>query len=127
MNEVEHIAIVADMISRHTNLGCLKPVSYLPISAIKSVLGMSVKEYCQIIENGGNKAVEFGPDVCCIKSGAVFAYNEDALARILDAHQELLSENMWPSNTEDFIQKISSEWFDEINPVMPVIRQAFGD
>jgi hypothetical protein len=127
MNDIEHNARVNDIIRSHTKLGGKKAVSYLPINSIATVLGITVERYCQIVEDDGNKAVEFGPTVCCIKSGAVFAYNENALTMILREHRELLSKNQWPLNADDFIRKISSEWLDDLDPVMPIVKEAFGD
>jgi hypothetical protein len=69
----------------------------------------------------------FGAEDCCISSGAVYAFNCHYLSKILKDNQTILSEHGWPITPVDFIRRIAAEWVDEENPIMPVVRKAFGD
>jgi hypothetical protein len=114
-------------IEEHTNLGKRKPVSYLPIKTIEKVLGLTVDEYRKLVELAGNSCAVFSEKDTCIHSGAVYAYSDADLTFVLDHYSGLLAACSWPVSTGEFVGKIAAEWYEEKNPVMPVIRAAFGD
>lgn len=114
------------ILKRHVHVGIEKAVSYLPIYTIERVLGLKVEDYRSLVEHYGNRCIIFAAEGCCIKSGAVFAYSADALQTILEDHFELLSKHQWPVAPLAFVQRIASEWLDANDPILPVIRKAFG-
>ena len=120
----EHAKRILDT---HLNVGTGKPVSYLPIKTVEGVIGITVPVYKSMIENMGNRCSLFSPEDSCINSGAIYAYNDICLDKILHDNVDLLSSNGWPATSEDFIRKIALEWFDDENPVMPIIKKAFGE
>lgn len=115
------------ILDSHLKVGREKPVSYLPIRTVERVIGISLQEYQSMIENSGSKCAVFGPDECCINSGAVYAYSDKFLFDILNDNQEVLSKHEWPVSPSGFIKRIASEWLGEESPVMPVIKKAFGE
>ena len=115
------------ILASHLKVGPQKPVSYLPINTIENVIGITVPAYRSMIENSGNKCIVFKADQCCIKSGAVYAYSENDLRAVLNRNMEMLFNNGWPTDLDNFIRRIASEWLDEGNSLMPVIRAIFGD
>jgi hypothetical protein len=115
------------IVERHLPAGRRKPVSYLPIETIETVLGLTIQGYVSLIENSGNKAVVLGTGDCCINSGAVYAYSCKELNDILGRNHTVLADHQWPTTSADFIARMAAEWLEWDNPVMPVIRQAFGD
>jgi hypothetical protein len=115
------------MLKYHLAVGSEKPVSYLPITTIKKVIGLEISEYTALVEDTAAKSLVFYPEVCCIKSGAVYAYDTDGLERILDRYKKLLLDNGWPTDPVPFITRIASEWLDDKNPVLPVVRRTFGE
>src|ERR1700712_922622 len=83
------------MLDRHIRVGPEKPISYLPINAINNVLGMEISTYTSLAKDFDAKILIFSPDDCCIKSGAVYAYDDDALRKILEDNKKVLIENGW--------------------------------
>ena len=118
---------ISSILNAHRRLGPHKPVSYLPIRTIESVLGRSVGEYRMMIEQAGFSCLVTPANESCIASGSVHAYSEFALADILSAHATALSEHGWPSSSEAFVGRIATEWLEDGHPVLPVVRIAFGN
>jgi hypothetical protein len=118
---------VAAILKSHLELNARRPVSYLPIKTIEQILKLSVSEYVSLIERSESEAIVFAPENCCIQSGAVYAIRRAELERVLERNRPLLSQHQWPSTPADFVQKIASVWLDKEHPIMPAIRQAFGD
>ncbi len=112
---------------RHVRVGPSKPVSYLPISTVQSVLNMTVDDYAHLIKQAGGKVAIFSDAETCIKSGAVYAYSEADLASVLTSHHQLLVEHDWPNTPAAFIKRVASEWLDGRNPLCRVIDTAFGE
>ena len=115
------------ILERHINLGKGKAVSYLPINTIEKVLGVKIEDYKSLIERRGHECAVFFADSCCIRSGAVFAYCNDELDTILKNHCDVLLNNEWPVSPARFVQRIASEWLDDDNPILPIVKKAFGD
>jgi hypothetical protein len=120
----EHARRILDS---HLNVGREKPVSYLPIRTVEEVLGITVPGYRSMIAKLGNQSSVFSADECCIKSGAVYAYSYSDLGDFLQQNQVILYENGWPAIPADFIRRIASEWLDDENPILSVVRKAFGE
>jgi hypothetical protein len=118
---------VASILNAHRRLGPHKPVSYLPIRTIESVLGLSVGEYRAMIEQAGFRCLVIPANESCIASGSVHAYSEFALADVLSAHATALSEHGWPTSSEAFVRRIAAEWLEDGHPVLPIVQIAFGD
>lgn len=115
------------ILEEHVNVGRERAVSYLPINAIENVLGLSIEDYRSLIERQGNECSVFRSDCCCIKSGAVFAYSPTDLDTILKEYASVLLEHGWPLSASPFVQRIASEWLEDDNPILPVIKRAFGE
>jgi hypothetical protein len=118
---------IASILNAHLRLGPHKPVSYLPIRTIESVLGLSVGEYRAMIEQAGFRCLVIPANESCIASGSVHAYSEFALADLLSAHAIALSEHGWPTSSGAFVRRIATEWLEDGHPVLPIVRIAFRD
>lgn len=64
---------------------------------------------------------------CCINSGAIYIYDLAALQRILDEERIILEANAWPSNADQFVERVAKFWLEESHPVFAVVQRAFGD
>ena len=115
------------MLLEHVRLEKHKAVSYLPLSTVVNVLGIPAAAYVSMIKNLGNRYAIFSAEKCCIKSGAIYAYNQKKLSAILKEHRHILSRNGWPTSPSRFVNKIASEWLEQDHPILPVIRAVFGD
>jgi hypothetical protein len=114
-------------LEEHIALTHHKVLSYLPIRTIENLLGLTVEEYQRLALEAGNKCLLFRDDETCIKSGAVYTYRSAELSSLLRHYRELLVRLKWPQTAEDFVKKIASHWYNEDDPIMPVVRAVFGD
>lgn len=115
------------ILEEHVNLGPQKPVSYLPLRTVEKVIGLTASEYSSLITKNNNECIVFSAEECCINSGAIYAYDEASLREILNKNEVILVKYGCLTEPRDFIKKIATEWFDLGDPIMPVIRLAFGD
>jgi len=115
------------ILDSHLNIGSKKAVSYLPLNTVKNVLGISIQKYLSMIKDQGNESLVLLSHECCINSGAIYAYDTSVLQKILKENEKILSANNWPVTPEKFIRRMASEWLEEGDPVLSVIRKVFGD
>jgi len=111
----------------HLKIGREKPISYLPLATVEHVIGIQISEYTAMLEGLGNEFFVFGPEECCIKSGAVFAYSYKDLQNVLNDHHDVLLHNGWPCKPKDFVKRLASEWLGSDSPILPVVKRAFGE
>lgn len=116
-----------NILDEHLNIGEGKPVSYLPIRTIRTLLKLDVDQYKSLVEQVGGICAVFLPDQTCIKSGAIYAYHPAGLKRVLDENAQLLRKCNWPTSCEGFVKRISAEWLADDDPMLPVVRAAFGE
>ena len=118
--------LLRDMLLRHVTLSDDQLVSYLPISTVAGVLGLNVDSYCMLATQFGNKYLVVQPEASCIRSGAVYIYDERRVSAVLAQYQSSLEERNWPTSPREFLTNIATTWYDEGCFVMPVIRRLFG-
>ena len=118
---------VQETLSTHLHVGRKKPMSYLPIYTIERVIGITISEYRSMAEKLGKQCVVFSADESCIKSGAVYVYCRTALHDILESNRDLLISRGWPTAPGEFIKRIASEWLCPEDPILPVVKRAFGE
>jgi 8-oxo-dGTP pyrophosphatase MutT (NUDIX family) len=115
------------ILSEHVAVGRAKPVSYLPIATIETVLRMDVQAYVRCVERTGAACLVFQEAETCIKSGAIYAFSESDLEAVLSRSGALLGAHDWPRTPSAFIARIARDWLALDHPLMPVIKAAFGD
>jgi hypothetical protein len=115
-----------DILRSVTDVGRSKPVGYLPLATIRDVLQLDPKVVADAATARGLVAAQFGPEVCCIKSGALYVYHREALANILKVRTDAISMAGLPSDPDRFIAVIAATWFEEDHPARPIIAAAFG-
>jgi hypothetical protein len=111
----------------HLDIGKRKPVSYLPLKTIETFLGLTIEEYRLMITERGGETVVVSGDASVIDSGALYAFSRNDLSKLLASQYELLIREGWPTTPDQFIARIASEWLDGAHPILPVVREAFGD
>lgn len=104
-----------------------KAVGYLPLRTLKHVLGLGVEEAVADAVGRGLKAIRLGPRICCIKSGALYVFDQTALERILNGSSATLAEVGAPADPEMFVRFIARNWFAPDHPITPIIQAAFAD
>jgi hypothetical protein len=110
-----------------TGVGAAKPVGYLPLHAINDFAQISADVIVSDAEARGLVATQFGPDVCCIKSGALYVYDREALADLLRAQADAVSVAGLPHDPDRFVAHIAAVWYAEDHPAYAIIAKAFGE
>ena len=118
---------IARILAEHVQLGPRKPASYLPLNTVTKHLGMTAKSYVAEIQKHGGVAVVFSPEECPIASGAIFAYHARSVTDVLDQNCGLLRKRDWPTDAPTFIARVAGTWLDDDDPVLAIVRMAFGD
>ena len=121
--DAEKIAVLSSL----NRVGPTKAIGYLPLYTITNVLQLVPETLATQAEARGLAAILLGPEQCCIKSGALYVYDRDALASILqDAADPLVRLNV-PLDPDPFVQHIAANWFEPDHPVCAIIAIAFAD
>jgi len=110
-----------------TEVGPTKPVGYLPLDTIRNVVRQSPEAVAASANVRGLMAVQFGPDICCIKSGALYVYDRESLARLLRAEADAVAHAGLPSDPDRFVAHIAAVWYAEDHPACQIIASAFGE
>lgn len=110
-----------------TEVGLSKAVGYLPLYTIYEILGSSPDELAKAAQRRGLVTYRSGEDQCCIKSGALYVYDRNLLIDILTQWTGVIQMNGSHSDPDMFIKAIAETWFEPGDPIMPVIRHAFGE
>jgi hypothetical protein len=71
-------------------VGLRKPLGYVPLYTLKELLRRDPEDIASEVVASGLAAAQFGPDRCCIKSGALYVYDREALAELLQARADVL-------------------------------------
>jgi hypothetical protein len=121
--EVERVAILGSL----NRVGPGKAVGYLPLYTIIDVIQASPETLSAEAEARGLTAMRLGPEQCCIKSGALYVFDRDALASVLGEASDTLVEFWVPGTSNAFVECIAAHWFELDHPVYKTIRLAFGE
>jgi 8-oxo-dGTP pyrophosphatase MutT (NUDIX family) len=111
----------------HLNVGPHRPLSYLPINTVEAVLKMNIGNYVAEAMMRDAKVAIIPAPLTCIKSGAVYVFDEPSLTTVLSANAPLLRLQGWPTTNREFVSRLAAEWLEDSHPVMPVVRAAFGE
>ena len=115
------------MLNEHLSLGPKKCASYLPIDTVEIILNLSINCYERLVSEAKHDHTTILAPSCCINPGAIYAFNIFHLEKIIEENMQLLYENDWPISSSAFIRKIAMEWLTDDDPILPVIKRAFGD
>lgn len=110
-----------------TEVGPSKPVGYLPLSTIENIARLDPGTVAAAARARGLATEQFGPSVCCIKSGALYVFHREALAALLQADAEAVCAAGLPLDPDGFVARIASVWFEQNHPARPIIAIAFGE
>src|SRR5581483_10311931 len=102
-----------------------KPVGYLPLHTINDFVQLSPEDIGAAAIARGLATAQFGPDTCCIKSGALYVYDREALAELLQAQADVISAAGLPLDPDLFVAHIATVWFAADHPIHPIIASAF--
>jgi hypothetical protein len=107
-------------------VGPTKPIGYLPIKTLEQLVQLAPDAVAATAAARGLATAQFGPEACCIKSGALYVYDREALASLLQHHLDSVLKADLPPDPDRFVACIAANWFDEDHPAYPIIERAFG-
>jgi hypothetical protein len=110
-----------------TVVGSTKLVGYLPLYTIRDFVKLPPETIAADAIARGLVAAQFGPDTCCIKSGALYVYDREALAKFLQTQADAVSVAGLPNDPDCFVARIAAVWYAEDHPACWIIPRAFGD
>jgi hypothetical protein len=108
-------------------VGPSKPVGYLPLHTIEELVQLTPEAVAAASAACGLATAQFGPDACCIKSGALYVYDREVLAALLEETADAVRAAGLPLDPDRFVVHIASVWFEKDHPSYPIIATAFGD
>lgn len=111
----------------HLELPGNKSLSYLPIRSISRFFHLSLDRYIELAVRQGHAHLVIPARSCRIVSGAIYVFHERRLDDLLSANADLLRCRNWPVKPVGFIREIARILIEDNDPVLPIIRQAFGD
>jgi hypothetical protein len=107
-------------------VGPLKPIGYLPLSTIRAAKTASEMVASSALTRG-LAAIQFPPEACCIRSGALYVYDRAALNALLKACAAEAAAAGLPVQSDAFVAQIASVWYERDHPAHPIIAAAFGE
>jgi hypothetical protein len=122
----EQDRILSGILDSVRRVGPDKPVGYLPLYTIRDVLGLQVDVLSTEAQAEGLSALRLDPEECCIESGVLYVFDGERLAALLASEAETLASRGWPAEPEGFVRALAAEWVEPDDPVLPIIRRAFG-
>jgi hypothetical protein len=108
-------------------VGPTKPVAYLPLYTIEEFVKTTPETVIAAATARGLATAQFGPAACCIKSGALYVYDREALADLLQESADASAAAGLPSDPDRFVAHIAAVWLDRDHPAYPLIARAFGE
>ena len=102
-----------------------KPLGYLPILTLRKICGIDPQKMREELESKGIVVVEFKEDECRVPGGALYAYDRNALGRLLESGKTILEKNGWPTEPDGFVRNLKV--FGEDPDLYHLIMRAFAD
>ena len=107
-------------------VGDTKPVGYLPLSTLVEICGVDPESKKAELEAKGLVVHKFNyPEETGVDSGALYAYSHEALSRILQSNRQILEQNGWPVEPDEFVRHLKV--FAEDRALYRLVMQVFAD
>ncbi len=110
-----------------SQVGPNKTIGYLPLYTIRDFVQLSPETIAADAAARGLASEQFGPEKCCINSGALYVYDREGLTRLLATHAGMLEADHLPLDPDRFVAHIAAVWFQPNHPAYAVIAAAFGE
>lgn len=106
-------------------VGSTKAIGYLPIETIEKN-GFRYLDVMIRLKEKGIKTKYFSEEKCNIRSGALFAFDINALAKILKENQKTLLQADWPIEVDIFINHLISHTAKPGTELFLLLKKAYG-
>lgn len=104
-----------------------KPVGYEKLNFLVDRCRLDPVRLQKELEKSGLKTLLLTGKDCVMRSGALYAYDEKALAIFLQERASVLSANNWPITPEAFIRRLALDWAPEKTLLFDTIADAFNN
>lgn len=107
-------------------VGDKKPVGYLPLSTLVEICGVDPESKKAELEAKGLVVHQFNyPEETTVVGGALYTYSHEALSRILQSNRQILEQNGWPVEPDEFVRHLKV--FAEDRALYRLVMQVFAD
>lgn len=104
-----HEVYIREILSDLKDVGPQKPLGYLPIDTLKDICGVDVEGFAETLRDKDLKTIVLSMKESRVGwNGALYAYHEDSLRKLLKEHEELLVKYGWPSEPEAFVRYLNN-------------------
>lgn len=102
-----------------------KPLGYLPVSTVIK-LGFDVTALMLKYAGKGLRTFVVSQEDSNVSSGALYVFDREALARLLESRRQVLVDAGWPTDPESFVLRLK-ETADRKTALYDLIADAFAD
>jgi hypothetical protein len=103
-----------------------KPLGYLPIGVLTDICKVDIDELKDELEARGLMVLGLNEKESSVMTGALFAYDFEALSRVLKSGRQVLERSGWPTEPEAFVRHLNIVVRE--NPdLYALIEDAYGD
>lgn len=96
---------IANFLSDLYRVGPEKPLGYLPLNTLEVICGVGRAEMIALLESKRLQVILFtNQSETNVWSGALYAYDAEALARVLNEGRQTLEQNGWPTEPDPFVR-----------------------
>ena len=108
------------------DVGKDKPVGFLPLSTVTDICGLDVDKVRDDSLEKGLETFVVSEEESHTASGALYAYDKEAVISLLKDHFSLLEKNGWPTTPDEFVMTVASK-FAEDSALYELVGRAFAD
>lgn len=102
-----------------------KPVGYLPIKTLTDICQVSIDEISTTLREKWLTVLQLNQRQSNVRSGALYAYHDQALRTLLQSQKSILEKNKRPLDPDKFIRKLRIHATKQ--DLFNLIADAFGD
>ena len=108
-------------------VGPEKPLGYLPFHTISALCKVDYRELEKYLRERGIEVMKFSRFFCKVSSGAFYAYDREALQKLLDKNQGTLKDFRWPTQADQFVKKVAKKYAPGRTPLYRLVAETFAD
>lgn len=108
-------------------VGKAKPLAYETQAELAGSCGHDLQKLAAELAAAGRKILLLSDRETVIYSGALYVYDEEALAFLLAKRAAVLRDAGLPATPEAFVRAVAARWIPEKTALFDLIADAFGD
>jgi hypothetical protein len=110
------------------DVGSNKPMGYMPIQTLENCLSKEqIKDLVYELVFKGLTVTFVDENECQVVSGALYAWDQKALTRLLCKNKETLIKERWPTEAETFVRHSMKNSAETMTDLFDLIADAYND